>query len=581
MRGREGGGGAGLPRRRLLQFLAAAGLGDAVFGRALATVAEGRPKVTARMIARASWIAGIELTEDERRLMLDGIDELLADYRENRAVVLTNQVPPPLLFRPAARPVAPVEPPRAELAPAPEPRRPPTDDELAFAPVAVLARLLRSRQVSSVELTRLYLERLGRIGPRLECVISVIPGVAMEQAEAADREIAAGRWRGPLHGIPWGVKDLMAVPGTRTTWGALPYRNQVLAEKATAVARLEEAGAVLAAKLTLGALALGDVWFGGQTRNPWKPEQGSEGSSAGSAAATAAGLVGFALGTETWGSMVIPATRCGATCLRPTYGRVSRHGVMTLAWSFDKVGPLARSVEDCALVFAAIAGADGLDPAATDAPFRWPSPEDPRTLRVGYVADLFEKQRIGPRKRGPRADVERRRRWREIDLQTLDTLRRLGLELIPVELPRAHPADSLGLIADAESACVFDALTRGGRSTLLSQPGREWPTPLRDGQMVSAVEYLRAQRIRSLVMGDMEELFAAVDVYVCPTYMGDNLLRTNLTGHPCVTVPNGFLDGTPTSITFTGRLYGESAVLAVAHAFQQATDFHRRRPPVG
>ncbi|HEX9731883.1 MAG TPA: amidase [Thermoanaerobaculia bacterium] len=569
------------PRRRILQLLTAAGVGNAVFARAFAALAEEAPRVTAAMIERAEWIAGVELTPEERELMLEGVNELVAAYETNRLVEIDNGVAPALVFQPVTpRPhVEPVE--AVPTTAGTEPGRPESDVDLAFAPVSQLAALLRTRQVSAVELTRLYLERLERLDPRLRCVITLTPELALEQAERADREIAHGHYRGPLHGVPWGAKDLLAVPGYPTTWGAMPYKDQVRPDKATVVSRLEDAGAVLAAKLTLGALAWGDVWFGGTTKSPWNLEQGSSGSSAGSASAVAAGLVGFAIGTETWGSIVSPATRCGATGLRPTFGRVSRHGAMALSWSMDKIGPLARSVEDCALVFAAVAGADGLDDAAVDGPFRWPWGRDLRTIRVGYAAALFEEDRAA----AVEGEEEKAlaREWQELDLRTLEVLRSLGIEPVPISLPERYPVESLSFILTAEAACAFDELTRSGRDDLLvRQVARAWPNEFRQGQTIPAVEYLRANRIRSLLMREMEERLAGVDVYVAPSYGGDNLLLTNLTGHPAVVLPNGFRagDGTPTSITFMGRLHGESALLAVAHAYQQATDFHLRRPPM-
>lgn len=572
----------GWPRRRILKLLAGAGVGNAVFGRALVALAEEKPRVTDEMLAEAAWISGIELTPEERELMLEDLGDLVADYETNRQVAIDNSVAPAVAFQPAlsAGNAQRTEIALTETAAA---RRPGSDDELAFAPVTRLARLLRDRQVSSVELTRLYLERVERIDPQLECVISLTAELALEQAERADREIAAGRYRGPLHGVPWGAKDLLAVPGYPTTWGAMPYRDQTIDDTATVVRRLEEAGAVLVAKLTLGALAWGDVWYGGKTRNPWNLEQGSSGSSAGSSAATAAGLVGFALGTETWGSIVSPCTRCGVTGLRPTFGRVSRHGAMALSWTMDKIGPIARSVEDCALVFHAIQGADGLDPTATDGPFHWPYGRDVRTLKVGYVKELFEEDRAARAEDAGEEQKARIREWQDFDRRSLEVLRSLGIELIPISLPDTYPVASLSLILTAEAACAFDDLTRSGRDDLLvRQIRRAWPNSFRQGQTIPAVEYLRANRIRTLVMREMEDKLAAVDAYVTPSFGGDHLLLTNLTGHPCVVVPNGFRnrDGTPTSITFMGRLHGETEVLALAHAYQQATEFHLRRPPL-
>jgi Asp-tRNA(Asn)/Glu-tRNA(Gln) amidotransferase A subunit family amidase len=345
-------------------------------------------------------------------------------------------------------------------------------------------------------------------------------------------------------------------------------------------ARLEEAGAVLVAKTSVGELAWGDVWFGGTTKNPWNTKDGSSGSSAGSASATAAGLVGFAIGTETWGSIVSPCTRCGATGLRPTFGRVSRHGAMALSWSMDKIGPITRSVEDCALVFAAIHGADGHDPTAVDRPFDWPAPRDPKSLRVGYVAKLFDEERGKDAPEDRRADLKE---WADFDRRTLDALRSMGVTLVPIELPSRYPIGPLAAILGAEASAAFDELTRTGKDDMMvRQVADAWPNVFRQGQMIPAVEYLRANRVRTLVMAEMEQAVSKVDAYIVPSFGGDHLLLTNLTGHPCVVVPNGFRtsDGTPTSITFMGKLHGESDVLALAAAWQQATDFHLKRPPL-
>ena len=570
-------------RRQVLTRAAAAGAGSAVFARALAALAAESGPVTEAMIRQAEWVAGLDVPEDERKLMVDGINDLLADFAGVRKVPLDNAVAPAFRFATAADSDehAARRETTVEFRPDGELKRPAADDDLAFAPLTELASLVHRREVSAVELTRLYLARLRRYDPLLECVVTLTEELALRQAERADREAAAGRRRGPLHGVPWGAKDLLAVPGYPTTWGSRPFQEQVRPETATVARRLEDAGAVLAAKLTLGELAMGDVWFGGQTRNPWKPADGSSGSSAGPAAAVAAGLVGFAIGSETLGSIVSPCTRCGATGLRPTFGRVSRHGAMALAWTMDKLGPIARSAEDCALVFAAIHGADGLDPTAVDRPFRWPLGREVRGLRVGFVESTFAEDRAKDLEK--EEERARAREWQEIDRRTLTALEGIGFKLVPVKLPEGLPLDSLRFLLQAEAAAAFDELTRSGRDALMKrQTANAWPNIFRRGQLVPAVEYIRANRIRTLLMRAMERAVADVDVYVCPSYGGGNLLLTNLTGHPAVVCPNGFRasDGTPTSITFTGRLFGETALLAVAHAYQSATDFHRRRPPL-
>jgi Asp-tRNA(Asn)/Glu-tRNA(Gln) amidotransferase A subunit family amidase len=569
------------PRRHALKAIAALGIGTVAFRRALAALAGELPEVNAKLVKKAEWISGLELTRDERELMLEDLQERLEHFAAIRAVPLDNGVAPALMFHPAPLAADVSDRGGTSVVDVGNVARPGSDEDLAFASVRELAALVGSRQLSSTELTTLYLDRLRRFDPTLHCVITSTEELALEQAKQADREIAAGNRRGPLHGLPWGVKDLFSVPGYRTTWGATPYKEQVRDEKATVVARLEQAGAPLLAKLSVGALAWGDVWFDEMTRNPWNTEQGSSGSSAGSAAATAAGLVGFAIGTETWGSIVSPCTRCGVTGLRPTFGRVSRSGAMALSWSMDKVGPIARSADDCALVFEAIHGADGLDPTAVDRPFHWNPERDVHSLRVGYVESLFEEDRA--------AEVEDEQakamlhEWQELDRRSLAVLRGLGVELVPLALPDKYPVAALSFILTAEASAAFDELTRSGEDDLLVRQIRfAWPNVFRHGQLIPAVEYIRANRIRALLMQEMEQTLADVDAYVVPSFGGDHLLLTNLTGQPAVVVPNGFHegDGTPTSITFMGRLYGESEVLLLAHAFQQATDFHTRRPPL-
>ncbi len=542
-------------RRTVLKVLAGLGVGSATFQRALAAQAATAAGVTAEMIRQAEWVAGLELSEQEREATARAVQGLQQQIESLRQIDVDYDVPPALSFS-----VAPLDRPRdlarkpAKLAEAAAPRRPASDEALAFLPVTELAPLVRTKQVSSVELTRLYLDRLKRYDKALHCVVTFTDELAMEQAERADREIAAGRYRGPLHGIPWGAKDLIACPPYKTTWGAPQFKDQQIDVQATVARRLDEAGAVLVAKLSLGALAWGDKWFGGMTRNPWNPRQGSSGSSAGSASATAAGLVGFALGSETLGSIVSPCRRCGATGLRPTFGRVSRYGCMPLAWSMDKIGPIARSVEDCALIFSVIHGSDGLDPTAQERPFEWPCPRDVRTLTVGYFDD-------------PESNIERRDH---------KVLRELGVKLVPIELPKTPPADPLTVILSAEAASVFDGLLRAGDTAGLNR----WPDAWREAEFIPAVEYLRANRIRTLLMREMEKVFIEVDVYVG----GNDLTITNLTGHPTVVLPDGLYkqDGieTPSSITFTGRLFGESELLALARAYQQATGHHLLHPPM-
>jgi Asp-tRNA(Asn)/Glu-tRNA(Gln) amidotransferase A subunit family amidase len=541
----------GLTRRGLFAALAAAGIGSEAFRRAVAADADAdKPMpITPERIREAEWVAGLTLSAEDRKAVARLVGAWQRDFRKLREVKLDNGVPLPLAFNPA-----PGSPPgqrtgTAEMTEQPAPNKPGSQEELAFLPLTALAALVRARKVSSVELTKLYLKRLKEHDPTLHCVVTLTEKTALAQAGRADRELAAGRYRGPLHGIPWGAKDLIAYPGYPTTWGAEAYKGQHLEVKATVAERLEEAGAVLVAKLSVGALASGDRWFGDrQTRNPWAPHSGSSGSSAGSASAAAAGLVGFALGTETLGSIVSPCRVCGASGLRPTFGRVSRHGCMTLAWSMDKVGPIARSLEDCALVFAAIHGRDGRDASAVDRDFSWPPKRPLSDLKVGYF-------------KGRTGEAE------------LRVLRRLGVRLVPIALPSKGPVQELTVILYAEAAAAFDELALEP-----DKVPKNWKASFQAGRFITAGHYIRANRARALLQREMEEVMAKVDLYVG----GNDLVLTNLTGHPSIVMPNGFVKRAkgevPTAITFTGRLFGEAELLAVGHAYQQATGAHLRHP---
>ncbi len=545
-----------LTRRHVLATLGGLGLGTAAFHRALAWQAEQAGKVTPELIRQAEWIAGITLTDEERKAIAGTVERDQRRFESLRKVPLSNSIPPAFAFFAAPPQDAGGDVRRDEVRPIESAavEKPQTGEDLAFLPITELSALFRTRKVSSVELTKLYLGRLKRYDPLLKCVVTLTEELAMTQAERADREIAAGRYRGMLHGIPWGAKDIIAWPGYKTTWGAGHYQDQMLDVKATVARRLEEAGAVMVAKLTVGSLALGDQWFGGMTRNPWNPEEGSSGSSAGSTSAVVAGLVGFAIGTETLGSIVSPCRRCSASGLRPTFGRVSRYGCMTLSWSMDKVGPIARSIEDCALVFGAIHGADPNDMTAVERAFSWPPRRDVQSLKIGY----FE---------GERPAEERRAH---------EKLKELGVKLSPIKLPDQYPVSSLTLILNTEAAAAFDDITRAG---VRDGIGR-WGNTFRTGEFVPAIEYLRACRVRTLVMREMQETMAGIDLYVG----GDDLTLTNFTGHPTVVVPDGSRDKSPHdqpgTITFTGQLFGESDLLALAHAYQQASGGHLRRPPL-
>ena len=535
----------------------------------LGTLVHSQPPtnlISRETVRQAEKLIGLDFSDTNLDLMLPGLRTQLANFETLRQIDLNNGIPPALLFNPIPQCPGPAAK-NVKLRRAPRwsspgnVRLPSNPDDLAFYSVGELAALIKSRRITSEQLTRFHLDRLKQFGPKLECVVTLTEELALRQARRADREIAAGKYRGSLHGIPYGAKDLLATKGIKTTWGSVPYQDQVIDEDATVIKRLEEAGAVLVAKLTTGELAWDDIWFGGQTRNPWKLKQGSSGSSAGPAAATAAGLVPFAIGSETWGSIVSPATRCGVTGLRPTFGRVSRHGAMALSWSMDKLGPLARTVEDCALVLHAIQGPDGLDQTVCDLPFDYDARIKLNKLRIGYLKTDFEKAKQN----------------KENDSATLAKLRTLGATLVPLELPTNYPISSLAFILSVESAAAFDELIRSGKVDQLRRPSQA--TSWRKARFVPAVEYLQANRIRYLLIQEMASLMKQVDVFVAPSQEGDNGLLTNLTGHPCVVMPNGFTkEGTPTSICFIGQLFGEATLLAVAKRYQDATAFHRQHP---
>jgi len=502
------------------------------------------------------------------QVMIDsGMAEILDAYREIRAYGIPNSTPPAIQFNPLpygfqipeATPKLVWDIPEGVTLPS-------WEADLAFMSISELASLLRSGEISCLALTEFFLNRLKKFDPRLHCVVTLTEEYAIEQAKKMDMELTVGKDRGILHGIPFGAKDLFAFPGYPTTWGAGPYQEQVLEETAGIIQKLEEAGAILVAKTSLGALAMGDVWFADTTLNPWNLEEGSSGSSAGSASATAAGLLPFAIGTETWGSIVSPSTRCGTTGLRPTYGRVTRSGAMALSWSMDKVGPICRSANDCAIVFDAIRGLDPADKSLLDAGFTYPEEIDLSALRIGYFKDAFDEQ----------YGVSR------FDKQTLRVLKKLGANLIPIELEGEElPYYAMSIILDAEAAAAFDELTRSNRDTLLVRQHRyAWPNLFRTARYITAVEYIQANRIRHELIEDYNRRLKEFDVVITPSFHGGSqLLATNLTGHPVVVVPNGFKDsGSPTSISFLGNLFDEGTILAVAAAYQEATSFHQKRP---
>ena len=611
-----------LDRRRFLSACAGLGLGGTLLPGVLWAQAQsqGAAKITKEMIEHAAAIADVPIPEETKDMMLDSLNQHVKSYEAIYALHIPNSVAPCLVFDP----VVPGTKFEAERRPArtskvsaiAAPSTPKNLEDVAFASVRELAELVRTKKVSSVALTEMYLQRLKRYDPTLKFVVTLTEERALAQAKAADREIAAGKYRGPLHGLPWGAKDLLAAKGYRTTWGAGGFENQMIEEDSTVVKRLDEAGAVLVAKLTLGALALGDNWFGGVTRNPWHPGQGSSGSSAGPASATAAGCVAFSIGSETLGSISSPSTRCGCTGLRPSFGLVPRTGAMALSWSMDKLGPICRAVEDCALVLEAIYGPDGADPSVKNAAFHWDAELDWRKLRIGYLKADFEPRppepataeepAATPEEQKKREEQKRRREAararteydRKYDDAALAKLKEMGVILIPLEMPK-FPYQSMVTMLSAEAAAAFDDLTRTGKDKLLtSQKPFDWPNSFRSARFIPAVEYIQASRARRMAMEAVAKVFEGVDVIVAPTNGGEQLVITNLTGQPSVILPNGFRGddapksptddpsdfqnaggpGTPVSLTFLGRLFGEAKLLAFAKAYQDATGFHRKHP---
>lgn len=543
-------------------------------------------RITKEMMHEAEKLIGIELTDAQEAMALGGVNRNLDAYETVRKINVPLDTEPAIAFHPM-RAKKELYAPRTKFrfgkveVPAFK-----NVEDLAFATVPQLAELIRTRKLSSTELTKMYLGRLKRFGPKLLCVVTLTEELALKQAAAADAEIKRGKYRGPLHGIPWGAKDLFATKGIKTTWGAEPYRDQIVDYDSTVVERLNEAGAVLVAKLSMGALAQGARWFAGVTRNPWQPDeaqQGSSGSSAGPGSATAAGLVGFSVGTETLGSIVSPSSRCGVVGLRPTYGRVSRYGAMGLSWTMDKIGPMCRGVEDCAAALSAIYGPDGKDITVGDAPFNWNPDTNISTMRIGYLKAEFEGTGgpgggpgggATPNPQQQRAAEQRRAVYKT----ALEALEKAGAKLVPIELPKFSAAQ-LRYILSAEAAAAFDDITRDGRVNQLSGQGPgDWPNTFRTSRFIPAVEYLRAQRARTLLMHEMEKLMSQWDAFVSPAPGSASLLVTNLTGHPAVVVPCGFVNDLPAAIMFTGGVYDEVSPLRVALAFERATTWHTMHP---
>jgi Asp-tRNA(Asn)/Glu-tRNA(Gln) amidotransferase A subunit family amidase len=584
------------------------------------------PKITPEMLDQAAVLAGVgPFTLEQKKMMLDGLNDQRGGYDKIRALKIPNSVPPAYVFHPGP-PARPAESRVAFAGTQPqlrfddsisgEPKTPANIEDLAFATVLELANLIYRRKITSLALTQMFIARLKRYDPMLHFVITLTEERALAQARAADEDLENGLYRGPLHGIPWGAKDLLAVKDYPTTWGAGGFERQSFKEDATVVERLDEAGAVLVAKFTLGALALGDKWFGGRTRNPWNPAQGSSGSSAGSASAVAAGCVPFAIGSETLGSISSPSTRCGTTGLRPSFGLVPRTGAMALSWTMDKLGPIARCVEDCALVLDVIHGPDGKDlSAAVSVDFNWNPQFDWNKLRIGYLKSEFDPlpplqlKEAAPNESAEETkkredansamqDARARRDYdRRYEFAALDKLRSMGVNLIPVELPQL-PWDAMVPLLTAEAAAAFDDLTMTGRDRLLTEQGIEdWPNDFRVARFYPAVEYIQANRARTLAVREFAKIFEQVDVIVSPS-TDNQLIATNLTGNPALILPNSLrgadappppaIDdgdhddiggpGTPVSLTFLAGLYRDAKLAAFARAYQEATGFHKLHP---
>src|SRR3984957_2512874 len=535
---------------------------------------DGAQKISPEMLKDALAVSGLSYSDADQKAMLQAVNRNLSNYETLHELHIPNDVAPPFYFS-AITPGMKVNRTREPLHfSTPAVKRPANLEDAAFWPITQLAQLIKTRQVTSTELTQLYLARLHKYNARLNCVVTFLDDVALAQAKRADAEIAAGKYKGPLHGIPWGAKDIIAVKGYKTTWGSNAYKDQVIDEDASIVEMLRDSGAVLLAKLTSGELAQGDQWFGGQTKNPWNTEQGSSGSSAGPASATAGGLVAFGIGSETSGSILSPSARCGITGLRPTFGRVSRYGVMALSWTQDRLGPLCRYAEDCALVMSVIAKPDDRDLSVSEIPFNWNSRFDIKTLKIGYIKDAFDETRDPVAKKN--------------DEQALAAIRALGVRLIPITVPDASDAGGFNV----ESAAFFDEFIRSGRDKQMTNPGRG--NGFRSARLIPAVEYLQSQRARTIMMMKLAEATAAVDVYLVPANAGGggragigrngsppepapapqnvanqsptrrHFAMANSAGYPATSVPNGFREsGSPTAITFYARPFGETGLLAL------------------
>jgi Asp-tRNA(Asn)/Glu-tRNA(Gln) amidotransferase A subunit family amidase len=523
--------------------------------------------ITSAGIEYAADLIGLSFEPQEKDSMINALNTQRNNFEILRKTKLDNAVAPALVFNPLPQGFFPIQDQKViDWGLLSKVDLPSSENDIAFLPVNQLAVLIKNKQISSERLTKIYLNRIKTYSDTLQCLITLLEDSAIQNARILDKELAEGKYRGPLHGIPYGIKDLLAVKGTKTTWGANPYKDQIIDETATVVQKLNEAGAVLVGKFTLGALAMGDVWYGGVTKNPWNLTQGSSGSSAGSASAVSAGLVPFAIGTETLGSIVSPSTRNGVTGLRPTYGRVSKYGAMALSWSMDKIGPISRSVLDNALVLSVINGLDEKDASTIPAAFNYSSKKDVKSLKIGYFKPFFE---------GDRPNIKN-------DQAVLEVLKNQGIELHPLELKTSiNPAPIVNMLI-VEGAAAFDELTRLNLDDqLVAQHRNAWPTIFRAARFIPAVEYVQMSRQRSLLIKEMYDLMKEYDVIVTPSFAGQQLQITNLTGHPALCMPNGFAEnGSPTSITLLANLFDEEKLIMLGRLIQENTDWQSKRPPL-
>ena len=508
-------------------------------------------------------IIDIEFSDQEIEMMLADLKDNIIDFKKMHSLKLNNNVGMSI----AQRLTPPIE--KQEKIKWKYNKKitlPANTNDLAFYSIKDLGSLLRNKSISSVELTTFFINRIKKFGDTLQCVVSLTESIAMEQARKADEDFKKGIDKGPLQGIPYGLKDLFAVKQTKTTWGAEPYKNQIIEEDAYVYNRLQEAGAVLVAKFTLGALAMGDYWFGGRTKNPWNLNYGSSGSSAGSASATVAGLIPFAIGTETHGSIISPSSTCGATGLRPTFGSVSRSGAMTLSWSLDKIGPICRTAEDAATVFSFIHGTDGNDLSAVNRSFNLSNISGVKNLKIAFAKNHFE-----------RLDSTSSQEW-----GVIRALREQGIEVKPMILPDTdiYKFDLIGMVIGAEAAAAFDEFTRIGLDDQMTRQTRfDWPNYFRTSRMIPAVEYVNANRHRSIVMQKMNEAMEPWDVIITPSFGNRQLAITNLTGHPALCMPIGFnKQGLPVSITFLSNLFREEELLEAGTYFQSITNHEDKHP---